>query len=86
MNLDTPDRNYADMFCKECSLRTCENVAIRRRNRLRHHNKSRVCGGGADGFVCLARQLAFLVEIPVPFARQYKYDIADDSRHAIMEA
>src|SRR5437763_12335045 len=30
-------------------------IAIRRRNRLRHQNRSRVCSGGADGFVCLAR-------------------------------
>src|SRR5438034_9931040 len=33
----------------------CKNIAIRRRNRLRHRNKSRVCSGAADGFVCPGR-------------------------------
>src|SRR5260370_31074859 len=41
-------------------LESCERIAIRRRNRLRHQDKSRACTGGADGFLCLAPLRAFL--------------------------
>ena len=38
----------------------CEKIQLRRRNRLRHHNKSCIFRGGAGGSACLARLRAIV--------------------------
>jgi hypothetical protein len=53
---DTPNR--------AATVRSCEKIPERRRNRLRHLAKACACRGGAGGFACLAHQRTFFSQLP----------------------